>query len=265
MSTCAVMLLKDEEDVLEPVLRHLLTQVDYVIAADNLSTDGTRGILEALAAEGAPVQAVDDPEVGYTQADKTTELARHALARGFDWVLPCDADEVWYAPDGRRVADWLDGLTPDVQVVTAELYNHLPTAEDEDDPNPVSRIGWRKRERGALPKVCARCRPDLRIGMGNHAATTDGTGLTAPGLVIRHFSWRSAEQYLRKIRNGSAAYAASGLPETYGAHWRMFDGATDDAIRDHFRTWFWSAAPRADATLIFDPAPASSWGERTAR
>ena len=35
------------------------------------------------------------------------------------------------------------------------------------------------------------------------------SALVAGGLVIRHFSWRSEEQYLRKIRNGQAAYAAT--------------------------------------------------------
>ncbi len=259
MSACAVMLVKDEADVIEPVVRHLLSQVDYAIVADNGSTDDTRAILERLIAEGAHLQVVDDPEVGYRQSDKTTELARHALARGFDWVIPCDADEVWYAPDGRRVADFLDGLAPDVQIVRAALYNHLPTAADPDVPNPIERIGWRKREHGALPKVCARCRPDLRIDMGNHSASTDGTAVAVDGLVIRHYSWRSVDQYVRKIRNGSAAYAASGLPETYGAHWRMWDGKPDEALRDHFGAWFYSTNPLADATLIFDPAPASTW------
>jgi hypothetical protein len=91
--------------------------------------------------------------------------------------------------------------------------------------------------------------------MGNHSASFDGCGLTVPGLVIRHYSWRSEEQYLRKIRNGERAYAATTMPETTGGHWRMFAGAEDQAVRDHFWRWFHTSDPYADSSLIFDPAP----------
>jgi len=141
-------------------------------------------------------------------------------------------------------------------MVTADLFNHLPSAEDEKEmPNPLYRIGWRQRQRAPLPKICARARPDLVIHAGNHSASTQGTALTTAGLAIRHFSWRSEEQYLQKIRNGAIAYAATDLHESLGAHWRMFNGASDEAIREHFRRWFFSERPRDDDSLIFDPAP----------
>jgi glycosyltransferase involved in cell wall biosynthesis len=253
MSVCAVMLVKDEADIIGHTVRHLLGQVDYVIVSDNGSTDGTRDVLRAI---GGPLQVIDDPEVGYYQDRKTSDLAAHALARGFDWVIPCDADEYWYAPDGRTLAAFLAGLAPDVAFVTADLYNHIPSALDPaDEPSPFLRIGWRQREHGALGKVCCRARPGLEIRMGNHSAWAPGTGVTSSGLVIRHYSWRSPEQYLRKIRNGERAYAATGMDPSVGAHWRMFQGATDEAVLEHFRTWFWREDPAADETLIYDPAP----------
>lgn len=42
---CAVMLVKDESDIIETTIRHLLWHVDEVIVADNMSTDGTYDIL----------------------------------------------------------------------------------------------------------------------------------------------------------------------------------------------------------------------------
>lgn len=293
MTVAAVMLVKDEEDVLEPVLRHLAAQVDEIIVSDNMSTDGTEGILGDLYLEGLPLVLVKDDEPGYYQDTKTTALAMRALALGHQWVIPCDADEVWYAPDGRTLSQYLGGVPPDVQIVSAELYNHLPSALDPPaspcfppcdecyehsryavsrdgmtlaslavpclrrESNPLRRIGWRQREHAPLPKVCARLRPDLRIHMGNHSASTDGTALASAGLVIRHFSWRSPEQYLRKIRSGEAAYAAAPERAGYGDHWRMWEGKPDEAVVDHFHRWFWASDPHADATLIYDPAPAS--------
>lgn len=283
MSVCALVLVKDEADIIEHTLRHLRGQVDRVIVSDNLSTDGTRAILERLAVESreAWLDVIQDDEVGYWQSRKTTELALLAFERGYQWVLPCDADEYWYAPDGRTVSAYLDGLAPDAQIVSAPLYNHIPTSNDPAEscehckagkpvlenvtsqrsrtcfcePNPFKRVGWRKREHGALPKVCCRARPDLVVHAGNHGASTSGTALTVPGLVVRHYSWRSEAQYVRKIRNGEAAYKATSLPEGIGAHWRMWAGQNDEAIGDHYRRWFHSDDPSADSSLLYDPAP----------
>lgn len=286
MSTAAVMLVKDEADIIGYTVEHLLGQVDHVIVADNGSTDGTKDILgriqESVSDGGFRLTLIDDDNPAYYQSQKTTELAMLALEAGHSWVVPCDADEWWYATDGRRLADFLDGLAPDVQIVEALLYNHIPTALDppaecaacgstgfrsrrdgihclqchgEVAPSPFRRLGWRKREHGALPKVAARLRPDLVIEPGNHGASTQGTALRSGGFAVRHFSWRSPDQYVRKIRNGERAYAATDLPPSLGTHWRMWEGQPDEALEDHFRTWFWSSSPTADSSLIYDPAP----------
>lgn len=262
-----------------------------MIVADNLSTDGTFDILSALAAEDDRLLVRTDEERAYFQSQKTTRLAMEALERGHRWIVPCDADEWWYAPDQRRIADYLAGVPPDTMYVEADLYNHLTSALDppaecercdssgiavserlgestiemvEDpcsacsglmEPNPVRRIGWMQREPAPLQKVACRLRPGLVIRQGNHSAWAPGTGLTIPGLRIRHFSWRSPEQYLRKIRTGSAAYAASDLPADAGGHWRMWDGKPDEAVIDHYHQWFWSADPGRDDSLVYDPAP----------
>jgi len=245
------MLIKNEEDVIEYTIKHLLANVDHIIVADNGSTDGTREILEAF-----PITIVDDPEVAYYQSVKTTNLALKALRDGYNWVLPCDADELWYAPDQRTISDYLDGIAPDVRIVKGDLYNHLPTGDDDvSEQNPFARIRWRQKSRAPIGKVCVRMGTDVKIEQGNHSAKHSGRGLAVSGLVVRHFSWRSAEQYVGKIRAGSAAYAATNLEEGVGAHWRMFDGATDEAIAEHFETWFYFKEPRSEPSLIFDPAP----------
>lgn len=255
-------MVRDEEDVVSYTVLNMLEQCDAVIVADNGSTDGTRRELESVAHFGR-LTILDDPEPAYYQARKMTALAARAREMGATWVVPFDADEIWYSPFGR-IADVLTER-PEA-IATAALYDHVATAEDPAHPNPVRRIGWRRVEPAPLPKVAARTSIPVSIHQGNHGAHFDAS--TVDGLlVVRHFPYRSAEQVARKVRNGAAAYAATDLPEDMGGHWRgwgrILDAHGEEAIHDLFRKWHWRADPRAPVVidgehqgpLIFDPAP----------
>jgi hypothetical protein len=260
MSTVGISMVRNEADVIEPVVRHMATQVDALIVADNGSTDGTREILDQLTRE-MPLTVVDDPVVGYYQSEKMTALAARAALSGAVWIVPFDADEVWYAPCGARVADALAALPAFARVVQAPLYNHLCTALDEPTGGPFERLVWRQQEPGALPKVAVRWEPGVVIEQGNHGVQLPGEP-TEPSigvLELRHFPIRSAEHLILKARQGAAAYrAAPELAEDLGAHWRawgrILDQGGEDAIREVFREHWWYRSP-VDAGLIYDPAP----------
>lgn len=254
------MLVKDEADVIATTLRHLRTQVDFAIVLDNGSTDGTRQIIEEVQNETSAywLDVRDDPEVGYYQSAKMTALARDAAEMGHEWVLPCDADEIWYSDHGR-VGDLL-GLFTHVDVAEALLYDHVATSHDPEESDPIRRLGWHRWDPGRLPKVACRVRPGLVIEMGNHGAHYPGPVTTMQrALVVRHFPYRSIDQMIKKVRNGAAAYAATTLPPGFGQHWRdygeLLNSGGVEAIADVFRTWFWSPNPEIDQTLIYDPAP----------
>ncbi len=254
---CAVMLVKDEADIIETTIRHLLWHVDEVIVADNMSTDGTREILHNISSVHPRVGVLDDEEVGYYQDRKTTALAMRAFQKNHRWVLPCDADEIWQHNDPSiAIRDYLAGLGPDAAILNVPVFNHICTRLDDSYiENPVKRIKWRQRQKG-MNKIIARLRPDLFIEMGNHSARTNGKVLTVDApLNIRHFSWRSEDQFLRKILNGRAAYAATNLSPMYGVGWRVYEGASDEAIREAFREHFVIQQPETDHTMIEDRAP----------
>lgn len=241
---------KDEQDIIATTVGHMLTQVDRVIVEDNGSTDGTLDILNAL-----DVEVLRDDSIGYYQSRAMSRLARYAAERGADVVIPFDADELWYSPFGaiREVL----ANHPAASIYKAALYDHIATGADTPDTDPVQRMAWRRREPTPLPKVAVRVRPKVTIHQGNHGAdygdTIDGL------LVVRHYPYRSVEQFVSKVRNGAAAYAATDLPEDMGKHWRdygrLLEAGGPDAIADVFRAWFWTANPRANGTLICDPAP----------
>lgn len=258
MTVCAIMLVKDEADIIATTVRHLATQVDGIFIIDNMSTDGTRQIIESLVDEGLPIRFGLDTEVAYYQSRKMSELAKSAGALGYEWVVPCDADEIWYSTHGR-VGDLLCAYGDQgYDIVGADLYDHVATGQDPGIVDPVQRIGWRRREMGGLPKVAVRIKPGLVIEQGNHGAHyPDEVRRADHALVIRHFPYRSVGQMVSKVRNGAAAYAETDLPREQGQHWReygeLLKAGGPDAIGDVFRTWFWVRSPHADPQLIFDP------------
>jgi glycosyltransferase involved in cell wall biosynthesis len=251
-------MVRDEADIIAATVGRMLTQVDRVIVADNMSTDETSSILWDLAASHPELTVLTDHEVAYSQSEKMTRLAHFAREQGAEWVVPFDADEVWYSPFGR-IADVLAKF-PDCAVAPARLYDHVATAADPVGGDPVVRLGWRRREPGGLPKVACRVSADLVIEMGNHGCHYGPFhGREIPGqLVVRHFPYRSVEQMTRKAVQGAAALDAAGAPPQHGKHWRDYaalEAGSPGAIGEVFHTWFWSADPRASAELIFDPCP----------
>jgi len=238
-------MVRDEQDIIGYTLLHLYSQgVDHIIVADNLSTDRTRIILENIQA-CHPLTIVDDDEVGYFQARKMTALAHQAADMGADWVLPFDADELWYAEKGT-IAEALDSCEADV--VRATGWDHVATLRDAPDRDPYRRIRYRRPIPQKLPKVAFRPHPTAQLHMGNH--DVDHPGVKVNGVLeLRHFGYRSPEQFISKVRNGAAAYAATDLHPTYGQHWRIRGELPDEALRAEWDEMC------AEQGLIFDPAP----------
>lgn len=250
-----ISLAKNNADIIRFSLEHMLTQVDHVIVSDNNSTDGARGILAEY-----PITIIDDPDPAYYQSRKTSNLARIAGEMGADWVVPFDSDEIWYSPFGT-IKEVLEGVGPQWLVATAALYDHVTSSVDNiSEWNPIKRIGWRRSYKGALPKVACRTRTDLVIEQGNHSGNYHGGATVQEGLlVVRHYPYRSTEQFIRKVRDGVVAYAATDLPESCGQHWkdygRLLDTFGEDGLIEVYNTWFNLNDPESLSDVIYDPAP----------
>lgn len=241
----AVMLVKDEDDIIVPIIRNLLAQgIDAFWIADNMSSDKTRPLLDELAAHH-PITIINDDVVGYYQAQKVTHLARQAIAAGADWVVPADADEWFYALDGT-IASTLAEV--DADVILAAGYDHLPRVDDPDDENPVRRMRWRRPHPQKYPKVIFRAAPDVFVHQGNHNLEHPGRRLH--GLIeLRHFQYRSLPQMTRKVRQGAAAYEASTMDHKHGTHWKALAALTDEQLAAEWHSLC------VDQNVIYDPAP----------
>lgn len=259
MTVWAVSMVRDELDVIAGTLRHLADEeVDRILVADNGSTDGTRDLLEDLRHE-LPLTVLDDSDPAYYQSRKVSALAARAGKEGATWIVPFDADEVWVFR-GDRLGRELRASTADV--ITGTLYNHFPSAVDPAGDDPFDTIVWRQRQPAPLPKVAFRYKDGAVVHQGNHGVTLPYEPVTAAGIEIRHFPYRSPEQFVRKARNGAAAYRATDLPADEGAHWRgygdLLDRGGPEVLEDVFRQYFWHLSP-ADAGLVLDPAPYMRW------
>lgn len=265
MSVVGIAMVRDEHDVIEGVVRHMAAECDWLVVADNLSTDGTRAALDALVDElGDRLLVLDDDDPAYRQSEKMSELAAYAADAGAKWIVPFDADELWISHAGR-LADVLGGLVG-VDIASAVLWNHFGTAIDPPLGDPFVSMRWRSTTPGALPKVAFRYRPGAVIHQGNHGVTLPGDPppLCLDGvLTVRHFPVRTPAQMITKARNGAAAYAAAPeLPVDWGAHWRawgrILDAHGPEAVADAYRAHWWYLSP-LDAGLVEDPAPYRRW------
>ena len=224
-SVWAVLMVKNEIDVVERTIRHLLNQgVDGVLVADNGSTDGTLERLQHLAREDARVFVGLDREPAYYQAAKMDYLARAAARAGADWITPVDADELWFGGEGRLV-DALRSASGSIAV--AEIHNAFPNSSSSEQDL------WRIDVQPArLQKVAFRFARLARLHHGNHAV--DRLGQPRRLLYILHLPWRSREQFVRKVRAGARALTlAKGAQGVSGGdHWRDLNALTEDQLND---------------------------------
>lgn len=244
----AIGMVKDEADVIGRTVDHLFGQgVDVVYVLENASTDGTWEILRDLrdAVQYAPgrLVVIADPEPGYWQSRKMTELAFLAASAGATWVIPFDADELWHpAPAGyATLRELFDDIDPSGGVVLeAALHNHYRTPDDSGG-HPFDTMRWRDPEPLGLPKVAFTAHRSAVVHAGNHGVDHPGARL-AHMLTVEHYPYRSPEQFLRKVRNGSAAYAATDLPRSTGQHWREYGDLLAEhgaaGVREHYQRAF---------------------------
>lgn len=264
----AVTMVGDEADVAGECLRHLISEgVNGIIVADNLSTDGTRAIIERVSAQASiPIVITDDQEVGYFQDRKMTGLAKLAAERGAGWIIPFDIDELWCGQE-KRFAEALQTVDDVVKVIGVPTYTYIESGYDDgSQEQPFLRIRHRRQNCSQMPKVCFRYDPAIKIDMGNHSVTRKGTAVEPVWMQkefsIRHFPYRSPEQFIQKMRRGSAAYARTKYPENIGSHWRTYgrilEKYGEEAMRMIYFSQFFVAEPWR-AGLMEDPAPLCRW------
>jgi Glycosyl transferase family 2 len=208
MKLVMTLLARDEADIVDAQLEyHLNAGVDFVIATDNLSQDGTTEILESYARSGQLHLIREDGEY-LRQADWITRMGRIAATEfGADWVIHSDADEFWW-PRGDSLKDVLASIPSRYGVVRALLRHFVPRPDSE--PSFAERMTVRVSTASPINdprslfrpnlKVIHRADPDVNVSIGAQRL------IDSPLVPLRgwypveffHFPVRSLEQCERK-------------------------------------------------------------------
>src|SRR5438034_2156886 len=127
------LLARDEADVVDAHLRfHLEHGVDFVVATDHRSTDGTADILRGYERDGH-LRLVREGGERREQAAWVTRMARLAATEhGADWVINSDADEFWFVRGGT-LKELLAAVPPRFGVVLG-LWRHFIPRPDTGEP-----------------------------------------------------------------------------------------------------------------------------------
>jgi glycosyl transferase family 2 len=233
MKLVLTVLARDEADVIEAqVAFHLNAGVDFVIATDNNSHDGTTEILEAYAREGV-LHLIREPAEGLRQGEWVTRMARLAATQfDADWVINTDADEFWW-PRGGSLKDVLAAVPDGYGIVQAFWRSFVPRPENGsffaermtarltqvapiNDPTSFYR---------PVVKVAHRSDPQVNVARGNHALADSPlrTLTTWHPIEVLHFPLRSRAQWMRKVELQGEAFTKHIERSGTGYHLKGYD------------------------------------------
>ena len=211
-------MVKNEQDVIEPFLRHHAALLDTIVLLDNASIDRTRAIALDCARELGNVVIGDSPEFSFLQSERTTRLLQAAQAAfRADYVFFLDADEFLSAPDRDTLLAALRPIPPEgAGLLQWRTFVIRPGQEDAVAADPPVRFTHRRlAEQPPFGKVVLRLdsatATGLTIAQGSHTATREGVEIPAVALDplhLQHFPVRSSRQIAAKAVVGWTACVA---------------------------------------------------------
>ena len=250
------LLARNEADIIDAHLAfHLNAGVDFVIAIDNGSNDGTTEILESYARDGRVDLTRDDGVLN--QPEWVTRLARRAATDfGADWVINSDADE-FYWPRGGTLKDVLEAVPARYRGVRGLLRNFAPRPHGDDffaermtvgicNPGAEDNSPYSPRF-----KTVHRGDPQVTVLAGSNRVL--GRGLDpVPGwypIDVLHFPIRSFEHFTEKYLRWWALLRTRFSEAVHEAHDR-------GALRELYESYVVGdealAKGVADGTLAID-------------
>jgi hypothetical protein len=227
MKIVMTLLARNEADIIDAHLAfHRNAGVDFVIAIDNGSDDGTTELLESYARDGYLDLTRDagDPQ----QAEWVTRMARRAASEfDADWVINSDADE-FYWPRGGTLKDVLSAVPAPYRGVRGMLRSFAPRPDGGDFF--AERMTVRVCNPGAEDnspysprfKFIHRGDPQVTVVAGSNRALGRGLDPLAGWypIDVLHFPIRSLEHFKEKYLRWWAIFGTRFSEAVHEAHCR---------------------------------------------
>lgn len=199
------LLVRDEKDIIrENIEYHLAQGIDFFIATDNESVDGTSEILKEYESKG--LLKYHFKSGPHDQSNWVTEMAKEAYETyGADWVINNDADEFWYPKVGTSLKDVFLSIDEKYNILVAERSNFIALARQTSKPFYETMIYREKYSKNPIgdplpPKVAHRGVSDIIVATGNHSVKGFEEQVALHDTIeVFHFPMRSIKQYESKM------------------------------------------------------------------
>ncbi|WP_439124516.1 glycosyltransferase family 2 protein [Marivita sp.] len=216
MRIVGLSVVKNEDDVIEAMVRHNLAFLDHLHVIDNGSTDRTRSILQALQDEGLAVSHEVNDALQHIQASILSDHVNGPYAE--DHIVLLDSDEFLIC----TAMDLSDLFEQATGPVTIPWVTYVPRPSDpQDDLNPLTRITHRRRrEKPAYSKVLIPAcvsRP-IEVTSGSHGIKKIKAE-PHPVVKLAHFPVRSPMQIAGKVLIGSWNMSMRDKTRKEGYQW----------------------------------------------
>ena len=216
----SITMVKNEQDVIEPFVRHNLRFVDFMVIVDNNSTDDTRAILVKLARETGRVAVFDRKEASFTQGAYLTRVMQAVQSVFFaEYLVFLDGDEFIGATDPQSFRAALESIPVyGFGLVPWRTYV-LPEGQDLDvmTADVPKSMRWRRVNEyeqfyKAFIRTAGRILPHYKISDGSHTVLHDKNesipSVKLDTMPLLHFPVRGLAQLTAKCINGWMAVLA---------------------------------------------------------
>jgi Glycosyl transferase family 2 len=255
----------DQGDILRDYIEwHLELGVDFVVAQDCMSSDGTHDILDAYARRGQ-LYWFPLPERNMLNYNSIATLAKVAIeSYQADWLIMTDVDEFLCPRETDLRAILAHAGANDFTLSYVPCFNmtgRMPKSSERatetltlrvDRPSPVTR---EQRISGNLPapyiflghpsKTIIRASAFVEYGPGTHNAVTSwGRHQQLRNLHILHYPIRGFDKFQTKVAATAAFFEQNPhLENWWAAHWRRWIRLNQEGrLRQDYENQFVSPA-----------------------
>jgi hypothetical protein len=234
MKIAGITMVRNEIDVIEFCIEHHLAQgLDYIFICDNGSTDGTLEYLKNKSSSDSRVILYE--EAGNFHQEKIiNKLSALAYENNCQWVVPFDADELWFSEDTLKIN--LSNITE--ASVKIKLQDFIQSSDIiSPRTNTYLPIKWRLEENlqqlnledvvkgnrsmienPSFYKYIVRTSEKLNISPGAHSfGGQEQTFYEGNEFKAYHIPIRSYQALINKAEQGQRLIDA-GYPEGHGWH-----------------------------------------------